>query len=157
MKTSNEFKVGKNGITYVSSNFQEYFADMDLPPSKEVLTGKTLGRNMTDAEIEKEFGPMEVSLGELLRTLQKGTLLKNGYANIFYVKDANSVLRTLYVRWDSGGWVVDAYALDDYQWCDGGRAFSRKVPVDALTPSFSHTLVLEVGGKRYEIQAKLIS
>ena len=57
---------------------------------------------------------------------EKGSLLTNGYANIFYIKDVNGVLRTVRVSWGGGGWYVYAYAVTHPNgWDDGHRVFSR--------------------------------
>ena len=59
-----------------------------------------------------------------------GVLLKNGYANIFYIKDIAGSLRTVYVIWLNGGWDVNADAVEG----EGGWGHGRQV--------FSHNFVV---------------
>ena len=44
---------------------------------------------------------------------QPGFLQTNGYANIFYLRDAKGILCAVRVGWDGDGWVVDAISVDD--------------------------------------------
>ena len=73
----------------------------------------------------------EVTLSEIWRLMvrqangEKGVLLINGLANIFYVPDVSGVLRTVYVYWLVGGWYALADVLDDGGWGDGYQVFSR--------------------------------
>lgn len=165
MKASQAFKVGKNKIAYVGSNFSEWFGEASLSKSGEVLGIQILPRYMNDAEIQQELNVKECSLADVLKTLTSETLLTNGNANIFYVKDINGVLRTVFVNWDGDGWVVDANALDDYQWYVGRRVFSRNSSIpeslaDALEPgTFDPStikLTLDVAGVKYEAQFKKV-
>ncbi|MCX6739374.1 MAG: hypothetical protein NT098_05010, partial [Candidatus Parcubacteria bacterium] len=56
---------------------------------------------------------------------ESGTLLNNGYANLFYVQAGASVF-VVYVCWSGFEWCVSAWLLDeDGQWSGGGRVFSR--------------------------------
>ena len=57
---------------------------------------------------------------------ENGALLINGYANIFYVRDINSVPRTVGVYWINGGWDVDTYSIDNPNaWHVVNQIFSR--------------------------------
>ncbi|MEK7857204.1 MAG: hypothetical protein AAB288_14025, partial [Acidobacteriota bacterium] len=59
---------------------------------------------------------------------ESGEFLTNGYANIFYVRDATGKLRAVCVFWDAGngGWGVDAGSVGfPFRWHGGRRVFSR--------------------------------
>ena len=58
----------------------------------------------------------------------EGSLLTNGYANIFYVRDAEGELRAVSVNWHAGyrGWRVSAYSVARQgRWLAGLHVFSR--------------------------------
>ncbi|MCX6739399.1 MAG: hypothetical protein NT098_05135, partial [Candidatus Parcubacteria bacterium] len=56
---------------------------------------------------------------------ESGTLLNNGYANLFYVQAGASVF-VVYVNWYGFEWNVYDWSLDENdQWYDGFRVFSR--------------------------------
>ncbi len=64
---------------------------------------------------------------------EKGTLLNDGSANIFYVPDLKGVLRAVYVYWYDGRWRVDANPVEGPgRWYGGDRVFSRN---SVLRPS----------------------
>ena len=44
---------------------------------------------------------------------EAGFLQTNGYANIFYSRDAKGVLCAIRIGWADGGWVVDAISVQD--------------------------------------------
>jgi len=52
------------------------------------------------------FSPMEKQ-----KNGEDGVLLNNGYANIFYIRDQNGVLRAVRVYWDDGSWRVYAHGV----------------------------------------------
>ena len=125
LKSQDYFKEGSNTIGYVGDNFKKHFYGMEFTiPKKLSLKTKILERNMLDKDILSEFKPQESNLGELSYALQNDSiLLKNGYANIFYIRDKNKVLWVLYFAWCSNdrGWGVGADPLgypDDW---DAGR------------------------------------
>ncbi|MBI4692198.1 MAG: hypothetical protein HY773_02020, partial [Candidatus Terrybacteria bacterium] len=74
---------------------------------------------------------VETTLSAMFALMEKqpngetGTLLANGYANIFYVRDFVAVLWMVYCFWHDDGWIVFAnsvdYALD---WNAGYLVFS---------------------------------
>lgn len=96
-----------------------------------------LAQSVTAAEIGSEFpeGYVFEDVGTFLALLatliegqwggKAGTLLNNGYANIFYVKVNGEVL-PVGVGWStvSRRWLCDADRLDAYRWFDRYRAFS---------------------------------
>lgn len=117
------------------SNFKSWFGGKieDAAPDGE-LRPLTLTQNANDSEIIADLGgeaAAEVTLAEIWRLMERqanggeGVLLTNRYANIFYVRDREGVLRTVGVRWNGDGWIAFADALGDVRWFDGHRVFSR--------------------------------
>ena len=151
MKTKTYFKKGKNDIHWLSSNFQEHFGDLDFVEVAEcTLQVKKLERDMLDKEILTEWKPEESTLGELayaLKNWENIGLLRDDYANIFYIRDKDKILWAVLARWDSGrgGWYVHASSIEDpYEWRAGShewRAGSRVVSRNyAFRPSDSSDL-----------------
>ena len=111
-KKQDYFKEGSNTIGCVGDNFKKHFYGMEFTiPKKLSLKTKILERNMLDKDILSEFKPQESNLGELSYALQNDSiLLKNGYANIFYIRDKNKVLWVLNFYWRSDRRVWDVGA-----------------------------------------------
>jgi hypothetical protein len=61
--------------------------------------------------------------------IKEGYLLRDGYANIFYVKGSDGKLRTFYCSWcsDTHGWCVVSARFGG-GWYDGLRVFARNIP-----------------------------
>ncbi len=127
----------KSGVKMVEhgSNFKSWFGGKveDDAPDGE-LRPLTLTQSANDSEIIADLGgeaTAEVTLAEIWRLMERqanggeGVLLTNGYANIFYVRDRDGVLRAVSVYWNDDGWYANANALDDYRWFDVIRVFSR--------------------------------
>lgn len=77
--------------------------------------------------------PAEMSLAEILHLTslqpngEAGALLVNEWANIFFVRDVNGVLRLVRVHWDGDGWSFYAYETSDVsEWDADDQVFSRK-------------------------------
>jgi len=130
---SNKAKVK---ISYLGSNFREWFLDKVEEPIEETeLRYSRLKERSVDEPIIAELGgeaKAETSLTEIfsLIEMQKngegGALLNDGYANIFYARDINGVLRAVGVCWFGGGWYVGALLVEDPgRWIVGYRVFSR--------------------------------
>ncbi len=127
----------KSGVKMVDhgDQFKAWFSGLveeDVPEG--MLAPFTLTQSANDTEIITDLGgeaAAEVTLGEVWRLMKRqangegSALLNNGWANIFYVRDVNGVLRAVDVGWDGGGWRARALALDGYGWDGGGQAFSR--------------------------------
>jgi hypothetical protein len=65
-----------------------------------------------------------------------GVLLNNGYANIFYIRDQNRVLRAVGVNWHVDGWNVLADSVEHpRRWNDGDQVFSRNSVLESSEPS----------------------
>lgn len=128
--------------SYQSSNFMEWFGDMEYQDKQSKLYSKKLDRDMLDKEILSEFNPTELNLGEVFNYLN--TEAKKEDYMIFYCRDNASVLRAVYVRWDGGGWRVDADSVEGpYWWHDGNRVFSRNSFDTHDNPSVTLTLSKE--------------
>jgi hypothetical protein len=133
----------KNGP--VKLYFWDNFTNLILAAMPETIPafqGKLLKTQLTeymyDSAIVKELGwPNQFTVGEfaaIIRDLltkqpngEDGTLLNNGYANIFYVQLEDSRMVAVDVRWHSDirGWGLNAIGLDDFRWFDGFCVFSR--------------------------------
>ncbi|NCN52880.1 hypothetical protein GW950_00245 [Candidatus Wolfebacteria bacterium] len=121
-------------IAWLGNNFEQHFlAKVEEPQSEVVLRYAKLKQGSSDKPILAELGDKaETTLASIWEFLKKqpngesGALLTNGYANIFYVRDAKGVLWAVDAYWDSGSWGVYAYSVEDpFRWSDGSRVFSR--------------------------------
>jgi hypothetical protein len=123
-------------ISYLGDNFKEWFLDKTEDPfAGSTLNYGKLSRSSVDAPIIAELGgeeKAETSLTEIFALMEAqgnredGPLLTNGYANIFYVKDAKGVLRTVFVYWSVDGWNVAANSITSpYTWRGDDQVFSR--------------------------------
>ena len=126
-------------INYVGDNFTKWFlcgdGKTEDPISEQTLCYAKLRKASMGASIIEELGGEAkaetmlfamFSLMEEQRCGEKGVLLNNSYGNIFYIPDKAGVLRAVYVRWNAGGWYVNAFFVKDlFKWLDGDRVFSR--------------------------------
>lgn len=126
-------------ISYLGDNFTAWFLSGDGktedPISEQTLCHHKLRKASVDGPIITELGgeaKAETTLSEMFSLMEKqkngesGTLLNNGWANIFYIRDNAGVLRAVDVRWHGGGWVVNACSVGNpLRWGDGARVFSR--------------------------------
>lgn len=136
-------------ISYLGDNFTEWFLSgsgkTEDPITEQTLRYHKLRQSSVDGPIIAELGGAEKSettLSEMFALMEKqgkgedGVLLNNGYANIFYIKDQNGVLRAVYVYWDDDGWDVRAYSAENpYRWYDGSQVFSRNSVLESSEPS----------------------
>lgn len=115
------------------------FTDKILPDAKEVDTGADfkikpwkLVQDAADEQIEDVLGDAHIfdvsTLCAVIANLidqqskgKEGTLLNNGYSNLFYTEKC-----VVYVYWsaDHGEWRVRAWLRHDYEWIEGDRIFS---------------------------------
>lgn len=132
---NNTFFNMKSSVKMVDhgSNFKSWFTGKveDDAPSG-MLVPFTLTESAYDHEIIADLGgedKVEVTLTEVWRLMcvqangEKGALLTNGYANIFYVRDVSGVLCAVFVYWYDFGWFVDALVLDAFRWSVDSQAF----------------------------------
>jgi len=130
----NTGKKTKVKIPYLGNNFQKWFLDKveeDVPET--TLSSRRVLKWLEDKEIIAGVGGeilAETRLTQVFYLIsqqsngEEGVLLANGYANIFYVRDVDSLLRPVGVFWDGDGWGVDAYSVG-VGWVDDDRVFSR--------------------------------
>lgn len=133
------FRKGQKGL-WRSENFEKYILSVakKIPPVQlpDHITGFDLPENMNDEKIRANLGDNHVFeasegcaviAGMISRQLngEKGDLLSNGKANIFYVRGKDNVVFAVGVVSGVREWGVDADRLDDDRWLAGGRAFPR--------------------------------
>ena len=128
-------------ISFLGGNFTEWFLSgegkTEDPITEQVLLCHKLLESSVDGPIITELGgetKAETTLTELYSLMKKqknaeaGALLNNGYANIFYIRDGNGMLRAVGVDWYDGGWDVDAFSIENPRAWDGGlQVFSRNL------------------------------
>ena len=121
-------------ITWLSDLFREWFwGKIEPPMAKTELRYAKLTKNSVDGPIMDELGGVkETTLAEIYALMKRqpngeqGVLLTNGWANIFYIRDQKSVLRTVYVSGHGDGWSVGADFFGFlYGWRIGRQVFSR--------------------------------
>ncbi|MFC1656939.1 hypothetical protein ACFL14_03205 [Patescibacteria group bacterium] len=115
-------------IGWISDNFRNLFLQGEGKIEENIPAGKLqlnkLKRASVDGPIIAELGGetlVETTLAEMFYAMklqgrgQKGALLTNGYANIFYVRDTEGNLWAVYGDWRSGYecWHVSAYSITD--------------------------------------------
>jgi len=119
------------------NNFTEWFLSDDGkiedPIGSQELRYGNLTKDSVDRPIIEELGgeaKAETTLSELYDLLKKqakgeeGDLLTNGYANIFYIKNTEDVLRAVHVYWHNAGWYVSASSVESsYGWSARYRVF----------------------------------
>jgi len=125
-------------INYLSDNFTTWFLDGDGktedPITEQIILYHMLRYSSIHYTIITKLGGAEkaettlfemFSLMEQQRCGKDGTLLNNGLANLFYIKDSAGVLRAVSVHWRKDGWNVHAYSVENLsRWDDGTLVFS---------------------------------
>jgi len=130
-------KTAKVKIAFVGNDFRNWFIDKIEDPTTETeLAFHKLEENSRDDRILAELGDrQETTLSQFCALLaeqasgEEGALLTNGWANIFYIRDAKSILRAVIAYWlaDRGGWDVRARSVVHvYEWHAGHQVVSRK-------------------------------
>ncbi len=122
-------------IAFVWDNFRDNFAKVEENVPAGELKLHTLRKASVDGPIIKELGEAhETYLADLWTMLEKqpngekGNLLTNGYANIFYVRDKNGALWAVFAHWhsDDGGWSLFANSVTNpNEWNAGNQVASR--------------------------------
>ncbi|MEK7078086.1 MAG: hypothetical protein AAB911_00805 [Patescibacteria group bacterium] len=120
------------------SNFDNWFlGKIEGPIPESTLQSHRLCQPSVDGPILAELGgetKAETTLTEVHALMAKqpkgedGVLLTNGWANIFYVKDVNGLLRAVgaFCFAGYGGWYVFARSVESpHVWYADGRVFSR--------------------------------
>ncbi|KKW31762.1 MAG: hypothetical protein UY75_C0001G0017 [Parcubacteria group bacterium GW2011_GWC2_52_8c] len=122
-------------IAYLGDNFEEWFLPMvEQPTAEAVVSYSRLTRSELDRPILASLGnrpDLAIFLRQIYWLLceqsngEPGTLLNDGWGNIFY---APGLTRAVGVRWHSefGGWRVFAGSVAGrFRWYVGDRVFSR--------------------------------
>lgn len=134
-----KFRVGEQDgvkIGGLGENFQRVFGSkVEKGVAQATLRIHKLLQSSVDGPILAELGDTaETTLAQIWEMLkkqghgQKGDLLTNGYANIFYVKDDDGNFWAINCNWYSyyGDWYVEAYPVTDpNQWNDDRQFVSR--------------------------------
>ncbi len=131
------FKVGNAGIVWLSDNFKTNFlGKIEKDVRAATLVASRLEKSSLDKDIRAELGTdkEETILAHLFQLLSRqsdgkpGILLTNGYANIFYVRDAKGNFWAVYAGWYSPGrgWHVYANPVNPDKWHGGHLVFSCK-------------------------------
>lgn len=123
-------------ISYLGDNFKKEFLNkIEEALMRTEFRYHKLRKGSLDEPIINELGgkeSAEIALLEMFSLLEAqpkgefGTLLTNGYANIFYIRNSAGALRTVLCYWDDDGWIVDANSVESpVKWDAGDRVFSR--------------------------------
>jgi hypothetical protein len=129
-------KKAKVKISYLGDNFINWFLEKTEEPFPgSTVWGRNLEKDSVDGPILVELGGQEkaeTTLFELFIMMKRqakgenGRLLTNGYANIFYIRDINGILRAVSVYWYGSGWRVRAHSVEATNpWCADDRVWSR--------------------------------
>ena len=130
-----ETRKAKVKIVVLAENFRNNFLEMieeNLPAG--ALRVHKLLKSSVDKLIIAELGEHDTYLADLWMMLEKqpngeeGSLLVNGWSNIFYIKSKNSQLWAVYAYWNAtdGGWYVRANSVTSpYEWDAGYQVVSR--------------------------------
>lgn len=120
---------------YLWSNFSRHFGGKIEEDMEEcVIRVHELLKSSRDLGIRSEIGEEreETKLAHLwhLLTLQpngeKGTLLTNGYANIFYIRGTENILWAVVAYWYGDEWNLCAVSVGSLdEWLGGIRVCSR--------------------------------
>ncbi len=134
----NERATAELVIGYIGGNFKSNFLDkIEEAVAASKLHAYRLKKNSVDGPIITDLGgeeKAETTVAEMVDLMrrqgrgQKGLLLTNGYANIFYIRDSHGVLRAVRCYWRSGYgyWSVEASPVaDPDEWDAGFRVISR--------------------------------
>ena len=128
-------------IAFIWDDFQSHFLGKIEEAVVEVeLAVRSLDKDLLDKDIRAELGEEkeETTLAQFWALLkaqdhgQSGPLLTNGYANIFYIRDAKSTLWAVNANWnaDNGGWNVNANSVTNpNRWNAGNQVVSRNYDV----------------------------
>lgn len=122
-------------IAQISENFKDWFLyKVEQPNKKTTLFYSKLNYSEIDDIIISKLGAnTETMLAQIFYLMEQpnsenNILLRNGLANVFYVKDVNVILRAVRILWhiNFGGWLIRAHSIcgsGPRKWLGGGRVF----------------------------------
>lgn len=125
-------------ISWLGDDFKAWFLNkIEEPAAEATLRSAKLPRSSVDEPILTELDDTaETTLGEMFSLLERqpngerGTLLNDDRANIFYVLDVAGALRVVGLYWRGDGWGVHAHSVGSpFPWFDGSQVFSRNSSV----------------------------
>ena len=136
INTNRDASVKISSICGIFTNrFLSGAGKIEDPISEQTLRYHKLREMSTDRMFITELGgeaKVETNLSVMFSFMEKpkngedDVLLNNDCANIFYIRDQNSVLSVVYLFWTNDGWDIHAYlALTSNIWLAGARVFSR--------------------------------
>lgn len=132
------FDTENDHIAFVNDAFRLNFLDkVEKAIEPATLVVYRLEKPALDREIRAELGMdhEETTLAHLYELLSKqsegerGPLLTNGYANIFYMRGNDGNLWAVYACWNVvvHGWHIYAFSVESpHKWVDGFQVVSRK-------------------------------
>ena len=128
-------------IAHIEQNFRRlHLGKIEEPTSEKIIYGRTLREAAPDGFIIKALGGKEnlkthfstmFALMEKQRNAQDtGSLLVNGFCNIFYISGASGILLPVSLYVESRGWTFDSFdQIDETEkWNEGCRVFSYVSP-----------------------------
>lgn len=124
-------------IAFLGGSFRVWFENKKEPKFLgSVIEGRDLVRSATGSDILAEFcerKKVETTMREVRYLMkiqkngEKGSLLVNGNANIFFVGDINQKLRAVRVRFYAGRFRINSYSITrPAKWQVGDRFFYRQ-------------------------------
>ncbi|MDD3531660.1 MAG: hypothetical protein PHV99_03680 [Candidatus Pacebacteria bacterium] len=137
--SAEKFRIGETDgvkIGWMGDCFkQNFLGKIENGVTAAELKTHKLEQDSLDAPIIEELGDAaETTLADLWELLEKqgvgqeGALLINGYANIFYIRDAHDELWAVHACWfaDRGFWHVVACSITlPFRWRAGSQVVSR--------------------------------
>ncbi|MDE2001375.1 MAG: hypothetical protein KGI60_02275 [Patescibacteria group bacterium] len=123
-------------FAWIAQSFKQRFHKKLEEPQREVeLRVSRLKKRSLDESIREELGDKaETTLATIWVLLRRqpnggkeGMLLANGFANIFYVRDADRDFTAVRIVWSADGWRLHAFLVGSLTdgWDEDGRVFSR--------------------------------
>lgn len=120
-------------VGWIGDNFKEHFLGMEFEHTPSEFEVTKLKKSMSEDQITKEIKPKEVTLGQLLWFLDNAEKVtpdaKDGYINLFRMRDRDGALWAVFADFDAGGgyWYADADSVGGPdEWRAGGRVVSGK-------------------------------
>lgn len=134
VNTHDDTKVKISGL---GETFEKNFLPKrEKPCASSTVHSRELLEKLTSKQIREKLDcddKLETTLYEMFFMLEKqgngesGSLLTNGFANIFYIRDGAGMLWAVRCSWHDDGWYVGAFFVDyPFEWFESFRVFSHK-------------------------------